>query len=42
MKPVEFDYYAPSNVEQALNLLAELGYCTSPQYLQPCATHSAE
>jgi len=26
MKPVSFDYYAPSSVEQALDTLAELGY----------------
>ena len=26
MKPASFDYYAPSNVEEALDTLAELGY----------------
>jgi len=26
MKPAEFDYYAPASVEEALDLLAELGY----------------
>ena len=26
MKPVNFDYYAPSSVDEALDTLAELGY----------------
>jgi CO/xanthine dehydrogenase FAD-binding subunit len=26
MKPVQFDYYAPANVTEALDILAELGY----------------